>query len=102
MTAKAVQAQLICLLHNLLQIVEARLKTEGIENHAEIARKQKTFAEAQAVAFAAGRKIPSPVAALQRLTQRSVKLLRWLRSSFAHQLAWDTATPRLRLLYATL
>lgn len=101
-TAKAAQAQLICLLHNLLLIVEARLKGEGIENHAEIARKQKTFAKAQALATAAGRIIPSPVVALQRLTQRSVKLLRWLRSSFIDRLPWEAATPRLRALYASL
>ena len=101
-TAKATQGQLICLLHNLLLIVEARLKAEGIENTAEIARKQKTFAKAQEFAAALGRKIPSPVVALQRFTQHSVKLLRWLRSSFADRLDWDAATPRLRVLYATL
>ncbi len=101
-TAKAAQGQLICLLHNLLQIVEARLKGEGIENQAEMARRQKTLAQTQALAAAAGRTLPTPVVALQRLTQRSVKLLRWLRSSFAERLSWDAVTPRLRTLYATL
>ncbi len=101
-TAKATQGQLICLLHNLLLIVEARLKADGIENTAEMARKQKTFTKAQEFAAALGRKIPSPVVALQRFTQHSVKLLRWLRSSFADRLDWDAATPRLRVLYATL
>ena len=100
--AKAAQAQLICLLHNLLLFVDARLKAEGIENEAEKKRKREVFAKAQKLATAAGRKIPSPVVALQRFTQHSVKLLRWLRSSFAARLAWDAATPRLRALYATL
>ena len=99
--AKEAQAQLICLLHNLLLMVEEKLRREGIENDAEIARKAKVLTLAQAVAAAAGRKIPSCVAALRRLTQCSVKLLRWLRSSLIDQLDWHAATPRLRALYAT-
>lgn len=100
--AKSAQAQLICLLHNLIQFLEETLRLEGIENQAEIARRQNTLARVQAMAAAAGRKIPSCVVALQRLTQCSVKLLRWLRSSLTDRLAWDAATPRLRALYATL
>ena len=80
--AKAAQAQLICLLHNLLVLLDARLKAEGIENEAEKRRKRETFAKAQKLATAAGRKIPSPVVALQRFTQHSVKLLRWLPVQF--------------------
>ena len=60
------------------------------------------LAEAQKHAAAAGRTLPSPVVALQRFTQRSVKLLRWLRSSLQQRLDWHTATPHLALLYATL
>lgn len=100
--AKSAQAHLLCLLHNLLQIVEEKLRLEGIQNQAELARKKKVLAEAQAEAEAAGRKIPSCVIALQRLTQSSVKLLRWLRSSCQDGLAWEAATPRLRTLYAVL
>ena len=101
-TAKTIQAGFICLLHNLLQRVETRLKEEGIENEAELNRKAQEFEKTQQLATQAGRKIPSPVVRLQRLTQRSVKLLRWLRSSIVDRLAWDVATPRLRALYATL
>jgi Transposase DDE domain len=102
LVAKAAQAQFICLLHNLLLLVEARLLSEGIENQAELARKAKELARAQEQAAAAGRKLPSPVVALQRFTQRSVKLLRWLRASLLDKLTWDAATPRLQALYATL
>ena len=100
--AKSAQAQLICVLHNLIQILEETLRVEGIENVAEMARRKKTLERVQAMAAAAGRKIPHCVVALQRLTQCSVKLLRWLRSSLLDQLAWDAAPPRLRVLYATL
>jgi len=101
-TAKSAQAQLICVLHNLIQILEEKLRLEGIENVAEIARRKKTLERMQAMAAAAGRKIPACVVVLQRLTQCSVKLLRWLRSSLLDRLAWEAATPRLRTLYATL
>ena len=101
-TAKQIQAQLICLAHNLLLRLETRLKAEGIENVAELKRKAKELAKEVKTATAAGRKIPSPVTALQRFTQRSVKLLRWLRSSLVDRLTWAVATPRLRTLYAEL
>ena len=70
-TAKIIQAQFICLTHNLLLRVEAQLRVEGIENQAEIKRKAQELVKAVAIATQAGRKIPSPVLALQRLTQRS-------------------------------
>ena len=100
--AKVAQAEFICLLHNLLLLVEDRLLTEGIENQAELERNAKSLAQTQKHAAAAGRTLPSPVVALQRFTQRSVKLLRWLRSSLQQRLDWHTATPHLALLYATL
>lgn len=102
LVAKSAQAQFICLLHNLLLLVEGRLAAEGIENRAELARKVKELERAKAHAAKAGRKFPSPVLALQRLTQRSVKLLRWLRGSLLDDLTWDAATPRLQVLYSTL
>jgi hypothetical protein len=101
-TAKSVQAQLICLVHNLIQFLEEKLRREGIENRAEILRRQKVLALMQAAAVAANRSIPACVLALQRLTQCSVKLLRWLRSALRDRLDWKAATPRLRTLYATL
>lgn len=100
--AKSVQAQLIALTHNLLVLLEERLRKEGIVNEAEIARRRRVLQAEQALAHKAGRQIPSVVVALQRLTQRSVKLLRWLRSCLTDRLHWDAATPRLRALYAVL
>jgi len=100
--AKSAQAQLIALTHNLLVLLEEQLRREGIVNEAEIERRQQVLQAAQVVAHHAGRLIPSCVVALQRLTQRSVKLLRWLRSCLAERLPWHAATPRLRDLYAEL
>ncbi|HRI16354.1 MAG TPA: transposase [Verrucomicrobiota bacterium] len=93
LVAKAAQAQFLCLLHNLLLLVEGRLEHEGIVNHAEQGRKAQELERAQAHAAKAGRKFPSPILALRRLTQRSVKLLRWLRASLWDNLPWTAATP---------
>jgi len=82
--------------------VEEKLRLEGIKNQAELARKAKVLAKARATALAAGRTFSACVTALQRLTQTSVNLLRWLRSGFKDRLAWDAATPRLHDLYALL
>ena len=89
-------------MHNLLLLLDAKLKKEGIENEAELERKAKELQVAKQIARKAGRTIPSPVVALKRFTQCSVKLLRWLRSSILDRRDWDAATPRLRALYATL
>ena len=86
----------------MLLAIDQQLTDEGIENTAEQVRKAETTLKAQAQAAAAGREIPAHVAAFQRITQRSVKMLRWLRSSLQDRLPWDTATPRLRTLYASL
>ena len=99
-TAKAMQAQFVCLLHNLLVLLEGRLQAEGVENHAEARRREKEQTKAQARALEAGRIIPTPVLALKRFSQRSVKLIRWLRSSLLDRLAYAAATTRLTALYA--
>jgi hypothetical protein len=52
-TAKSVQAQLICLVHNIIQFLEEKLRREGIENRAEILRRQKDLALMQAAAVGA-------------------------------------------------
>lgn len=101
-TAKTAQAQFLCLTHNLLKLLEEKLRREGVENRAELKRKEKVLAATQELATAAGRRLPSCVVALQRLTQYSVKLLRWLRSGLAHEEAWPAALARLTQLYATL
>ena len=67
----------LCLLYNLLLLLEEKWKQEGIQHVAERQRKAKELAKAVAVAAQNQRKLPRPVSALQRLPQCSVKLLRW-------------------------
>jgi hypothetical protein len=87
---------------NNVQFLEEKLRWAGSKNRVEILRRQKVLALIQAAAVAANRSIPACVFALQRLTQCSVKLLRWLRSALRDRLDRKAATPRRRTLYATL
>ena len=96
------QAQFICLAHNLMRLLEDKLAGEGVGNATEIKRR-------------AGRSGPPRVDGadsspsrwadclrewLQRFTQRGVKFIRWLRAQLLVPCPWDEACARLRLIYA--
>ena len=102
-TAKEMQAQFICMAHNLMRLLEVKLAEEGIGNAIEIKRR-------------AGRSGAPPTGDrdvstqprwadclrewLQRLTQRGVKFIRWLRAQLLSECPWDEACTRLRVIYA--
>jgi hypothetical protein len=87
------QAQFICLAHNLMRLLEDKLANEGIGNATEIKRR-------------AGRSGPPPGDGvdsstppwpdclrewLQRFTQRGVKFIRWLRAQLLVPCPWHEA-----------
>jgi len=79
-TAKAMQANFLCLGHNLLLLCEAELEREhGIRNEAELARRAKRLQEEAERLGKEGHVLPMLIETFQRLTQRSVKFVRWLR-----------------------
>jgi hypothetical protein len=95
--AKTIQAELICLTHNLLTLYERKLEKEhGIKNEAGEKRAKSRREELK--------KKPK-VSRLQteviRPLQRSVKLLRWLRANWLTQAPLNETLNRLRTLYAT-
>ena len=103
MNAKSIQAQMICMAHNLSLLMEETLKQEyGVINKAEEKRREQRLNKMKKVAKAAGRKWSSVYDRLSRFTKCSVKLFRTLRTFFfmdAHM--WQMAT-YLRQLYAEL
>ena len=102
-TAKAAQAQFLCLTHNLLRLMEQELASkESLTNQPDIQRRAQRLARQKAATLKAGRLWPSTWDTLQKPVQYSVKLVRWLRSSIQSRLAWTAALPRLRTLYASL
>ena len=102
-TAKSAQAEFICLAHNLLLLMEHRLESkEGITNNAEAQRRAKRLAQAEAQAAKQGSVLPEGLRRIQRHTQRSVKLVRWVAARMFSIIPWSIACAALAKLYAEL
>ena len=93
-TAKTMQAEFICITHNLLLWLDHQMAAEhGIHNIAEDKRRAKRRADLEDAVNKAGRVLPSAWLAIQRATVRSVKLIRWLSSRLFLRLPWPDMTP---------
>jgi hypothetical protein len=98
--AKQLQAEVVCVTHNLLLGYEEKLAEEdGLRNVAEAKRRAKRLKEAETLANNAGRKLNSVYILVQRITQRSVKFIRWLRVVLARNPDRAHAYAGLRELY---
>ena len=99
-TAKAMQAWFICLAHNLMVLQEHRLCTEeGVTNTSEIKRKAKRLDDSIKLLTAKKQVLPVLQKAFQRLTQRSVKYIRWLHAFLFVEAPWPTVVSALRDSY---
>jgi len=76
-------------------------KEEQLRNELEIQRRAKRTAQLQAKLAAQGLKLPFVYWAIDRLTQRGAKLIRWIRSHLYQARAWSEALVLLRRVYAT-
>jgi hypothetical protein len=102
-TAKTIQAHFLCLLHNLMVLLEAKVeREEGIRNEPELARRAKRLAQAQEQVEPQGEKLPLVYRALQRLTQRGVKWIRWLCNHLFGTVSWAQALAALRRIYQSI
>jgi len=100
-TAKTMQAQFICLTHNLMVLQEHHLNTEeGVANICEIKRKAQRLEKDRAILAAKNETLPALQEGFQRLTQRSVKYIRWLRAYLYEQAPWAAVVLALRDSYA--
>jgi hypothetical protein len=103
-TAKTVQARLLCLTHNLMTLMEEAIhKRFGVRNEAE--HKRKARVRSKHNLDHPGPVQPSPGhihQALVRLTQRTVKFIRWLKNHLDLQRDWPAAIARLVEVYARL
>ena len=99
-TAKAMQAWFICLAHNLMVLQEHRLGTEeGVTNTSEIKRKAKRLDDSIKLLTAKKQVLPVLQKEFQRLTQRSVKYIRWLHAFLFVEAPWPTVVSALRDSY---
>lgn len=102
-TAKRMQAKLLCLSHNLLELFERKLNIDhGIRNEAELSRQQSRLDHN--LAFLAKRRLSlsSLYKRFIQPLQRSLKFLRWLRAHWASTAPLSQILPHLRALYAQL
>ena len=100
-TAKAMQAWFICLAHNLMVIQEHKLRTEeGVTNTSEIKRKAKRLQGEIKRLAEKNEVLPVLLQDFQRLTQRSVKYIRWLRAFLFDRALWPDVVAALRQSYA--
>lgn len=101
--AKTCQARLLCLTHNLMTLMEEQIFREtGIRNEAETKRKAQTLANRDKDSKSKGRDgLTVLQKAIQRLTQRTVKFIRWLKNHLDSKRTWTQALARLAKIYAT-
>jgi hypothetical protein len=97
---KRIQGIAMCLVHNLLRIFEAKLKSEeGIEDVKVINAWQKDLGKRLEKAKDAGRQLPKKLyQALYRPTEVSLQFIRWLRVSLDRPTCYRRAVERLRPL----
>ena len=102
-TAKKIQGQFIAITANLLLLIEARVENiELVFNEPEIERRAKRLEEVQTRLAKRGITVPFVYSAIQRITQRGLKLIRWLRNHLYGDRPWSESIGRLRNLYAAL
>lgn len=99
-TAKSMQAQFICLAHNLMLIFEDWLKKEGVDNEIENKRKNKRLKKSLTLAQLKEEVLPIFLTTPKRSTQRSVKFIRWLRNNLFMNTSWRDAVGSLERIYA--
>ncbi len=101
--AKTCQARLLCLTHNLMTLMEEQIFREtGIRNEAETKRKAQTISHRDQDSKSKGRGgLTDLQKAIQRLTQRTVKFIRWLKNHLDGTRSWPQSLARLAKIYAT-
>jgi Transposase DDE domain len=101
--AKTMQANVVALTHNLLLLYEHHLvRAQNIRNVAEEERRAQRLQKLKTEAAKHGWKIPPQHQCIPRLTQRSVKFIRWLRRVLLLQPPPELAYASLRQLYASI
>ena len=101
-TAKEMQAHFVAIVHNLLLLLQDWHQQQGVENTAEIQRRKKRLDQQETELKKTGRTLPLIYTLLQRFTQATFKLIRWLRAHWHQPTSLSQALLQLRSLYAKL
>lgn len=100
-TAKCQQAAFMCLVHNLMLILERTIdEKEAIADEKVRAKMDARLSADTEKAEAAGRAMNPLLLGVRRSTQRSLQFIRWLRWALTHATPWRPAINELRPLMA--
>ena len=99
--AKEMQAQFVCMTHNLMLMLEGCIEKEGIINDIENSRRSKRLKEVLANTKTNKKTLPGFLTQPKKATQRSVKFIRWLRNHLFMNTSWREALGSLQRIYAT-
>jgi len=99
-TEKNMQAQFVCIAHNLMLTLEQCLKKEGVENEIENNRRSKRLDKALASSKTRKDKLPVFLTTPKRPTQLPLKFIRWLRNNLYTNTSWMDAMGALKRIYA--
>lgn len=92
LTGKCMQAQFIVLAYNLLLRMRQHIEeSEDLKEEAIIKKSEQRWGQTKRVYADAKKPIPSWLEKLRRITQISVKFIRWARALFTRQCSWDTS-----------
>ena len=92
----------MCLIHNLMVLYNNELENGGLRNTPEEKRRAGRLEKRTQKVTKAQRQMPTIISGFQRLTQRSVKLVRWFRHFMWVNKPLAQMHARLRILYAEL
>jgi hypothetical protein len=98
--AKEMRTQFVCLMHNLMLILEDCIKKEGIDNDIENNRRSKRLKEVLENSKAGNKTLPDFLTMHKRPTQRSVKFIRWLCNQLFMNTSWREDLGPLQQIYA--
>lgn len=101
-TAKEMQAHFVAIVHNLLLMMADWHEALGVANTAEKERRDKRQEQQKAELKKTGGTLPMIYTLLQRFTQATFKLIRWLRVHWCRPTPLAQALLHLRCLYAKL
>ena len=96
------QAHFVAISHNLLLLLQDLHQQQGVANTAESQRKQKRLKQQETELAKTHQTLPLIYKTLQRFTQATFKLIRWLRSHWHQPTSLPQALLQLRSRYAKL
>jgi hypothetical protein len=100
-TAKSNQAHFLCMAHNLLVLLERKLeRDENLRDEKLYEKRAKRLKELKRQIESSGRNANPMVLNCDRITQRSLQFIRWLRNAIVVPTSWNDAIKLLRPLMA--